>query len=296
MQPKVSIVVISYNSEKTIIETLESIKNQTYLNYEVIISDDCSTDKTIDIIKEWCKRNNKNDYKILKNNINEGVTRNINKGLKEINGAWIKLIAADDILVPTCLEDNINFISNNRKIKICFSKAKTFGKVQKIIPKKSKERFYNLSVKRQYEEMKWDNFVIAPTSFISTEIFKKYGFFDERIPMIEDRPYWLLLTSKGEKLFFLNKITVEYRVGESLSNHQSKIVHQQTYESRKLWYRYYIKNEASVLLKWHYELEFFIKDYIIKRFKNKSNILTRVLLRYFRILDIGYIFKKLGRE
>ena len=296
MQPKVSIIVISYNSEKTITETLESIKNQTYLNYEVIISDDCSKDKTIDIVKEWCKGNNKNNYEILESKINEGVTKNINKGLKKANGTWIKFIAADDILVPTCLEDNINCVNNNRKINNCFSKAKTFGKTQKIIPKKSKEKLYDLSSKKQYEEMKWDNFVIAPTSFINKEIFKRDGFFDERIPMIEDRQYWLLLTSKGEKLFFLNKITIEYRVGESLSNHQNKIVHQQTYESRKLWYKYYIKNEASILLKWHYELEFFIKDFLIKRFKNKSNILTKMLLRYFRILDIGYIIKKLSRE
>ena len=293
MNKKVSIIIISYNSEKTILDTLVSALNQTYKNYEIIVSDDCSTDNTIDIIKKWREENNLKNVKILETLNNEGVVKNINKALKEATGEWIKIIAADDILKKTCLEDNLNFVLKNKEIKICFSKAETFGRGNKIIPDEKKIKYYNLSAKEQYEELKWDNFIVAPTSFINRDIFKKYGFFDERIKMIEDRPYWLNLTSRGEKIYFLNKITVYYRVGESLSNSQTRIVHVPTYASRKLWYKYYLKERATIGLKWHYELEFFLKDNLIKIFKNKSNVLTRIVLKWFRILDIAYILNKI---
>ena len=292
MNYKISIIVISYNSEKTIIDTLESIKNQSYLNYEVIISDDCSTDKTIEVTKKWCKNNSINNYKILESNINEGVTKNINKALKEIKGEWIKLIAADDILLPNCLIDNLNFVNKNKNIKICFSKVKTFGKQEIILPIESKIKLYNFSIETQYKELKWNNYIVAPTSFINKKLFEKYGFFDERIPMLEDIPYWSKLLSKKEKIYFLDKVTVHYRIAESLSNHQEKIEHIATYQSKKLYYRYYLEQDSSLLLKWHYKLEFFIKDFLIKLFDNKSNNFTRVLLKYYKIIDIGYIIKK----
>lgn len=293
MELKVSIIVVSYNSEKTIIDTLESIKRQTYLNYEVIISDDCSQDETIIKVKKWCEQNKKNNYKILESDKNEGVTKNVNKGLKKSKGDWIKFIAADDILLPTCLEENVKFINENKNVRICFSKAETFGKVKKVIPNGIKKKVYNLSAEQQYEKLKWENLILAPTSFISRKIFEYYGFFDERIPMIEDAPYWLLLTSKGEKLYFLDKVTVKYRIGESLSLHQNKIESIVAYESRKLYYEYYLKKEKSLLLKWHYKLEFIIKDILIKKFDNKRKLLVNLILRYYRILDIGYILEKI---
>lgn len=296
MKKEVSIIIISYNSEDTIVETLESVKNQKYKNYEVIISDDGSTDNTIEKVKEWYNRNNKVDCKILANKVNKGVVKNINRGLKKAKGEWIKLIAADDILLPNCLENNIEFVRKNKHINICFSKAKTFGKIEKIIPDEKEVKKFKLSSKKQYEKLKWSNFVASPTCFINRKIFEKYGFFDERIPMMEDLPYWIMLTSKGEKLYFLDKITVGYRIRESLSNNEIRIVNKSLFSTVKLYYKYYLKDDKSLLLWWHYQLEFFIKNILVKIFKNKNNKITNFLLKYYKILDIGYIFQKLNGE
>ncbi|NME35812.1 MULTISPECIES: glycosyltransferase [Fusobacterium] len=299
MELDVSIIVISYNSEKTILETLESIKKQNYKNFELIITDDCSTDKTYDIVKFWVKNNKSNFFKvkIIQTLKNGGPSINANNGLKIARGNWIKLIAADDILLPNCLEENIKFIKQNPNIRICFSKMELFGKTINLPQEKPEniQKFY-LPVKEQYESLKEGCFIPAPTSFIKREIFEKYGFFDEKIPMVEDWPYWLKITSLGEKIYFLNKVTVKYRISESLSNTQENFINLKNLNSKKLIYKYYLKENINFLLKWHYTLEFFTYNILITIFNNKKNKKTIFIKKWINLLDPYFIIKKIKSQ
>ena len=72
----VSVVMSAYNSEKTIAESIESILNQSYQNFEFLIIDDCSTDKTLEIIESYKKKNDK--VKLFKNKTNLGLTKSLN--------------------------------------------------------------------------------------------------------------------------------------------------------------------------------------------------------------------------
>ena len=107
--PLVSIVVITYNSSKYVLETLESIKAQTYQNIELIISDDCSTDNTFEICKEWLLINKSRFKKaeLVTTSRNGGIAANVNNAIKYCKGTWIKNIAGDDILFNTCIDDYI---------------------------------------------------------------------------------------------------------------------------------------------------------------------------------------------
>ncbi|KAA6320476.1 putative glycosyltransferase EpsE, partial [termite gut metagenome] len=101
-QPLVSIVVITYNSSKYVLETLESAKVQTYQNIELIVSDDCSTDDTVDVCQNWLDENKERFVRtelliVLKNT---GVSANCNRGYKVAKGEWIKGVAGDDMLFP----------------------------------------------------------------------------------------------------------------------------------------------------------------------------------------------------
>lgn len=104
-QPLVSILIPCFNSLSTIDETLKSALTQTYGNIEIIINDDCSTDKTFQYVKE-----NYSDYKNLKinrNNNNLGMCGNWNELFKKANGKyWLKL-DADDIISPTFIETTV---------------------------------------------------------------------------------------------------------------------------------------------------------------------------------------------
>ena len=82
----ISIVVITYNNSNYIEETLESIKSQTYNNIELIVSDDCSTDKTVEITEEWIDKNRDRfaNVKLITTPVNTGISKNCNRGLRNV--------------------------------------------------------------------------------------------------------------------------------------------------------------------------------------------------------------------
>ena len=118
--PLASIVVVTFNSAAYVLETLESAKHQTYRNIELIISDDSSTDNTIGICKKWLL-NNKNRFvrtKLITVEKNTGVAANCNRGIANSTSDWIKFSAGDDLLLPNCIQDNMDFVINNPDVKV----------------------------------------------------------------------------------------------------------------------------------------------------------------------------------
>ncbi|WP_181382326.1 glycosyltransferase, partial [Shewanella algae] len=211
-----SIVVVTYNSSKTILDTLNSIKHQTYKlsNVELIITDDASTDKTILIVNEWLELNSREFYKVilLDNNENEGVASNINKAWKLCSGKWVKSIAGDDLLFPNCIELNVNFVKNNSNAKIVFSNVKLFTyEIANQLKDLSHDNvFFELSSCQQRDALLYENKLIAPSAFISRQLLIDVGYADEKYCMIEDYPLWLKISKSGERFFLLNEFTVYY--------------------------------------------------------------------------------------
>lgn len=100
MNPEVSIIVPTYNSEAYIKQALQSVFNQSYSNWELILVDDASSDSTVDIARNFQDRR----LKILKNNCNKGVSYSRNRGIKEARGKWIALLDSDDWYASKRLE------------------------------------------------------------------------------------------------------------------------------------------------------------------------------------------------
>lgn len=96
--PLVSFVVTSYNYEKYILRTLESIKNQSYSNFEIIVVDDCSNDNSCKIVENFIADNQDLRITLIKQEINRGQLSAMQRGLKEAQGQFVSFIDSDDIL------------------------------------------------------------------------------------------------------------------------------------------------------------------------------------------------------
>ena len=219
-QPLVSVTVITYNSSKTVLETLDSIKAQTYQDLELIVSDDCSTDNSVEVCRKWIGQNKDRFVRtaLITVEKNTGVAGNLNRADDACQGEWIKGIAGDDILMPNCIQDCVDYITEHPDTIYLFGKQEAFGASKercKEIDAVFDYTFFNLTQEQQLHRLIFDgNCVPATTNFYHRDRARTAGVKnDERIPFLEDWPKWINLLRAGVKLHFVDKMLVEYRVG-----------------------------------------------------------------------------------
>ena len=107
----VSIIVPVYNAEKFIKDTFKTVMNQTYENWELLLVDDCSTDKSVKIIKEYQQKDKR--IKLFLNSKNSGAAISRNRGIEESRGRYIAFLDADDLWKPKKLEKQVAFMQEN---------------------------------------------------------------------------------------------------------------------------------------------------------------------------------------
>lgn len=225
-KPLVTVCVITYNSSKFILETLDSIKAQTYGNIELIVSDDCSTDNTVSICQEWLS-NNKDSFvsaKLITSEKNTGIAPNANRGWYQARGEWVKGLAGDDKLLPNCIMDDVSYVADHPETDILFSKMICFGEKGIKCNVVDPGPYFRYLSKEEFEMvLRCINFIPAPTEFIKRSCFMDIGGWDESIPLIEDWPFWIKALEHRKIMSFSNKVTVCYRFSEdSISQKHSK--------------------------------------------------------------------------
>lgn len=220
----VSVIISSYNSSQFIVETLESIADQTWKEIELIITDDFSADDTVEVCRKWADENKRrfiNVY-IITNDINTGVSANANRGLSIARGDWIKFLGADDTLKQDCIEENMLHVISDTGIRVLFSKVDIYN--NNFSPDNL------LSTSREDTSDPWsimatgrsadsqykmllisDRLKYTPSVFLHRETLLSVGGFDERFRLLEDYPLWLNLTKNGHRLYYMDKVTVNYR-------------------------------------------------------------------------------------
>ena len=115
----VSIITPSYNSAEFISETIESIIAQTYTNWELLITDDCSTDNTSEIVNKYIRKDNRVKFFQLPQNSGAGVARN--NSIKEAKGRFLAFCDSDDAWYPNKLEKQLSFMLENEYAFTCTS-------------------------------------------------------------------------------------------------------------------------------------------------------------------------------
>ena len=147
----VSIITPSYNSEKFIVATIDSVRNQTYRHWEMIIVDDCSNDETTAIVEEIIKSENRIRLVKLAENSGAGVARN--RAIKEANGRFIAFLDADDLWKPEKLEKQVSFLLSE-------DQAFTFSFYEWIDENgDSLHKIIEAPLKLTYNQLFWSNLV-----------------------------------------------------------------------------------------------------------------------------------------
>ncbi len=120
---KISVIVTSYNYEQYIKDTVESVLEQTFADFELIIIDDCSTDNSAEIIKQFSDER----IKFIQNDKNYGLKYSVQKALKIAQGEWIAFLESDDLWVPKTLETRLKYAEKYSDVGIIFNDVEEFG-------------------------------------------------------------------------------------------------------------------------------------------------------------------------
>lgn len=268
----VSVVVITYNSAKTVIETLESIKAQSYQNIELIVSDDCSNDNTVDLVREWLELKGSRfvNTEIVTTGKNTGVAGNINRGVAKSHGEWIKSIAGDDLLIPTAIEEYISFIATSKeRVRMCVSDVECFSEsdvaeellmAYKNYFEKEKESFH-----KQKKRVCTELCFVGPTFFYSRELYNEIGGFLEKYGNAEEWPFVYKVIMQGNRIYAIDNKLVRYRIqNDSLCRFKDKKGlgnHTLFMNTYKFFFDYPFKYllRTNPLVAWHYCLAFLVK-------------------------------------
>lgn len=141
-KPKVSVLMPAYNSEKYISEAIESILNQTYKDFEFIIINDGSTDKTANIIKEYAGKDKR--IKFINHKKNTGISKTRNDLLKMAKGEYLAYLDSDDIAINTRLKKQVKFLEKHTDIGVVGGSFQCFGEVNVIVKHPEKITFFSL--------------------------------------------------------------------------------------------------------------------------------------------------------
>ena len=203
--PFISVVIPTYNSENFIAKTLETLYSQTYNNYEVIVSDDGSTDNTVSVVRSFFLQNSSRKKALLINK-HEGPGAARNKGIENASGDWISFLDSDDLWNDNKLERVVGYILENKDIDlVCHSLIDKDGSKETLM---NPSKYFNNRID-PFLSMYRENCLYTSALTIKKNILYQAGLFDNRLPSSQDYDLWL-------RLGMINKIKMGF-IEEPLS-------------------------------------------------------------------------------
>jgi glycosyltransferase involved in cell wall biosynthesis len=252
----VSICIPTYNGAKYIAECLESVCNQTFSNFEVVVCDDASTDNTVEIVKKY--QRNDNRIKLFINQTNSGLSANWNKCMELATGEWIKFIFQDDSIHPHGIAELLK-TSANAKVIVCerefIFESGTSAKVifnynnlrrlYQFIPGNSTNYISSEDMCRLISKKFPHNFIGEPSSlFFSKECVSRYGGFLPNMTQMVDYEFILRL-AVNEGLCYVPEKLISFRVHDSSTTHVNISINYFAFEfSDKIILSYRLLNDA----------------------------------------------------
>ncbi len=212
-QPTITVVALCYNHSRYVIDCLESIRTQTFQDFELIITDDCSSDGSPLIIESWASANGVK-YSFIKHSENRGLCRTLNEALALAKGRYLAMVATDDVWLPEKLERQFNELELlPPSVGVLYSDAFQIDENGELlegmfIASHRKIDFYPQG--NVFDSIATANFIPAMSTMVRMECFQKIGNYDESL-IFEDWDMWLRISSKFD-FCFSDYVSAKYRI------------------------------------------------------------------------------------
>ncbi len=179
--PTVSVIIPTFNRGWVIREAIDSVLNQTFGNFELIVVDDGSTDNTLDILAEY-----KDRITLIKQR-NRGVSAARNRGMDAASGRFIAFLDSDDLWLPQKLNRQIEFFDSNPDALICQTEETWIRDGVRVNPGKRHRKVSGMIFEPSLRLC-----LVSPSAvMIKRSLFEEVGLFDESLPACEDYDMWL---------------------------------------------------------------------------------------------------------
>ena len=211
----VSIITPSYNCSKFVVDTIEAIRAQTYTNWELLISDDCSSDNSVQVIEEYARKDSR--IKLFKLEKNVGAAGARNNSIREAKGRYIAFCDSDDLWYPEKLEKQINFMKENNY-------AFTITNYELMSEEGGElNKFVTMPKSLSYSQYMRNTKIGCLTVVIDRDIVGDFEMPCVHIKTAEDMATWLSILKRGYKVFALQECLAKYRlVSNSISANKFK--------------------------------------------------------------------------
>ncbi len=211
-KPLVSVVMPVFNGERFIAKAIESILNQTLKNFEFIIVNDASTDKSLEIISKYKKKDQR--IRLIDNKRNIHMSLSLNLGINQAKSDLIARMDQDDIAFPNRLKIEHTFMKSHPKVAIVGSDIVTIDQFDQVTGKRT---YQTKSDSLKKTMLRYSPFA-HPTVMMRKKVFEQMGGFDPEMVPCEDTEFWFRLGSKHEFASIPNFL-LKYRVAVNSLSH-----------------------------------------------------------------------------
>lgn len=202
----ISIIMAAYNAEKTIEQAINSVLRQTYTDFELLVVNDCSKDRTVELVKSIAAKDSR--VRLISNVKNSGVSYTRKHGLEEAKGSWIAILDSDDAWAPEKLEKQIE-LQNRTNADLLFTGSAFMDSEGRPI-----DWYLHAPAEVTYRQLLKQNVLSNSSALVRKALYAKYYAVGDG--MHEDFAIWLsILKEEGRKAYGVDEPLLIYRIAKS---------------------------------------------------------------------------------
>src|SRR4030042_3081739 len=217
--PRVSVIIASFNHERYVGECIQSVLDQTYQDFEIIITDDGSSDRTVEVIKEFADPR----IQLHTHGRNQGACIAANNCIRKASGEYIAVLNSDDAWEPVKLREQVDYLDNHSDVGAVFTKVTFINETGRRLSPQEYDYFYVFEQENR-SRYAWlnrfffkGNCLCHPSILIRKKCYDDIGLLDERLASLPDFDMWVRLCLRHE-IHILDKKLVRFLVRDNEGN------------------------------------------------------------------------------